>query len=71
MQVAKSFDTVTLKKMGHSALLLVAGALTAYLGENLVQFLTAFPIPDSWFPVTFAVATWCVNAVKEWIAGEK
>ena len=44
-QIARRFDAVTLKKIGHSALLLIGGTLTAFVGNNLIALLGATPIP--------------------------
>jgi len=71
VQIKKSFDTVTLKKMGTSALLLVGGALLTYLSDNILQLVGAFGIPDAFMPLVLAVFTWLINAGKEYLKGRE
>lgn len=71
MQIAKSFDKVTLKKMGISALLLLGGTLLTYLSDNLLQLVAAVGIPDEFKPVALAIFTWIINSVKEYLKGNK
>jgi hypothetical protein len=70
MQISKKFDTVTLEKMGVSALLLVAGALITYLSDNLLKLVGAVGIPPEYQPVVLAVSTWTLNSIKEYWKGE-
>lgn len=71
MQIKNTFDAVTLKKMGVSALLLIGGALLTYISDNLLQLVGAVGIPEQLMPLTLAVFTWLINAGKEFIKGKQ
>lgn len=71
MQIKQQFDSVTLKKMGVSALLLIGGALLTYISDNLLQFIGAVGIPDTWKPFALSLFTWLINAGKEFIKGKE
>jgi len=70
-QIKKSFDPITLKKMGMSALLLVGGALLTYLSDNILQLVGAIGIPDAFMPLTLAVFTWLINTGREYLKGRE
>lgn len=70
-QVKFQFDKVTLKKMGKSALLLVAGVLLDFILNNLLTLITGFGIPMEYRPLTVSALTWLINTGKEWVEGEK
>jgi hypothetical protein len=71
MQIAWQFDKITLKKMGVSALLLVAGAFLTFLADNALKLVGAVGIPPNVQPLVLAAFTWLVNTVKEWIKGQE
>lgn len=71
MQIAKSFDKVTLKKMGISALLLVGGTILDFLANNLMQLIVGFGIPLEYRPITVSICTWLINTAKEFIKGKE
>lgn len=70
MQIKKQFDGITLKKMGHSALLLASGAVLTYISDNVLQLIGAVGIPDAYKPIVFSVFTWLINTGKEWFKGQ-
>jgi hypothetical protein len=69
-QIAKRFDTTTLRKMAHSALLLCAGTLTAYVADNVSRLLGASGIPVEMMPFAVSLATWGLNTLKVWLQGQ-
>jgi hypothetical protein len=69
-QIAKSFDAVTIKKMAHSALLLCAGTLTAYVADNVSRLLGASGIPVELMPFAVSFATFAINGLREWLKGQ-
>lgn len=71
MQVPKSFDKETLKKMGISALLLLGGTLLTYLSDNLLALVGAVGIPNEYKPLVLAAFTWIINSCKEFLKGEE
>lgn len=71
MQIKNTFDVVTLKKMGVSALLLIGGTLLTYVSDNLLQLVGAVGIPDQAKPLVLAMFTWLINAGKEFIKGKQ
>jgi len=71
MQTAWSFDKVTLKKMGISALLLMGGAVLDYIANNLLVLIAGFGIPEGYRPLTISVCTWLVAAGREFIKGKE
>ena len=65
MQQKFKFDKETLKKIGLSALLLVAGA-----GATALQDLIPTIDFGQWTPVIFALNTWLINTIREFIKGK-
>lgn len=65
MQIKYKFDSVTLKKIGKSAGLLLLGAVATVLQEQVpnIDF-------GSWSPVALAVNTWVINTIGEFIKGQ-
>jgi hypothetical protein len=64
MQIAYSFDSESLKKIGKGALIAAGGALCTYLLENLSQVNFG-----AYTPILVAVFSILINSVKEHING--
>lgn len=68
MQIARSFDRETLIKIGKGALIAAGGAAAL----ALLDYLGALQINN---PILAAFVAWgvpvAINAVKEWLAGQK
>ena len=79
MDIQKSyrFDAVTLRKIGRSALIALAGILLTagtFLGEELLYYLKNGDATD-WNTALMmslsAMGAWLANALKEYIQGEE
>lgn len=68
-QKAWSFDTVTLIKIGKSALLVLGGTALTFLADNLLQIVGAFNLEKDWAVILVGFMTWLINTVREYIKG--
>ena len=71
VQKAFSWDTVTLKKIGKSALLCIAGVFLAFLSDNLSQLIAATPFTKEQAMYAVGILAWLINAAREYIKGQK
>lgn len=70
-QIKNSFDSVTLEKIGKSALLLLAGTFLAFVSDNLVQLLTATGMTKDQLGFAIVLFTLLINTAREYLKGTK
>ena len=68
-QKAFSFDKTTLKKIGKSFLLVLAGTFLTFLTDNLVEVLAAFHLSAEMQVYLVGIFTFTINTVREYIKG--
>lgn len=69
-QKARSFDPITLKKIGRSAILVLAGTFLGFLSTNLIEILGAFNMPAEYQVYIAMFCTWLINTGREFIKGK-
>ena len=69
MQIAKTFDRTSLKKIGKGALIAIGSALVAYFANNMDGVAAAFKDSPLLAAVVTAFAGIAINAAKEYISG--
>jgi len=70
-QIAKSWDKITLQKIGKGALIALAGTFVTYLAANVDVIQSAFAQNPVMAALVGAVVSILVNAVQQWLKGEQ
>ena len=69
-QIKNKFDSVSLQKIGKSALLLLSGFIAGDGGISILQYITNADLGVYRMP-TVLISTFIINTIREYVKGKK